>query len=141
MILMGDADAAYLIAPEARSHAGGYIYLGNRQSNHQLFNSAVLLIARIIKNIIASAAEAEVGALNINAREMVPLRTTLEELGHPQPSTALRTDNRTANGILNGTVKQRRSRAIDIRFYWLKDRAEQGQFRIFWAPGIVNLAD
>jgi len=29
MILMGDSDAAYLVAPKARSHADGYLYLGN----------------------------------------------------------------------------------------------------------------
>jgi hypothetical protein len=27
-----------------------------------------------------------------------------------------------------------------MRSYWLQDRAEQGQFRIFWAPGKINLA-
>ena len=34
-----------------------------------------------------------------------------------------------------------RSKAIDMRFYWLKDRAEQGQFDIKWVPGRYNLAD
>ena len=28
-----------------------------------------------------------------------------------------------------------------MRFYWLKDRAQQGQFRIYWAPGDENWAD
>jgi hypothetical protein len=28
-----------------------------------------------------------------------------------------------------------------MRFYWLQDRVEQGQFKIFWAPGKINLAD
>ena len=49
MILMGDSDAAYLVAAEACSRAGGYIYLGNKASTNDLFNGAVLLIARIIK--------------------------------------------------------------------------------------------
>eukprot|EP00536_Pseudo-nitzschia_multiseries_P009450 jgi/Psemu1/23220/gm1.23220_g len=53
----------------------------------------------------------------------------------------MKTDNNTAEGILNGTIKQKRSKAIDMRFYWLKDRAEQGQFNIFWEPGKHNLAD
>ena len=78
---------------------------------------------------MASAAEAEVGALFANAQLAAPLRVTLEELGHPQPATPMKTDNSAANGILNGTVKQQRSKAIDMRFCWLKDRAEQGQFK------------
>ena len=62
-------------------------------------------------------------------------------MGHPQPPTAMKTDNQTATGILNGTIKQRRSKAIDMRFYWLKDRQEQDQFDIKWVPGKYNLAD
>ena len=42
---------------------------------------------------------------------------------------------------MNGTIKQRRSKAIDMRFYWLKDRVTQKMFRVYWAPGKVNLAD
>ena len=34
-----------------------------------------------------------------------------------------------------------RSKAIDMRFCWLKDRAEQGQFEIHWAAGDENWAD
>ena len=53
----------------------------------------------------------------------------------------MKTDNTTANGVINGTAKQQMSTAIDMRFYWLKDRAEQGQFKIHWAPGDENWAD
>ena len=28
-----------------------------------------------------------------------------------------------------------------MQFYWLKDRAAQGQFEIYWEPGKNNLAD
>ena len=90
---------------------------------------------------MASAAEAEVGALLMNAQLAAPMRVTLEELGHPQPATPMKTDNSTANGILNGTIKQQRSKTIDVRFCWLKDRAEQGQFKICWAAGDENWAD
>ena len=62
-------------------------------------------------------------------------------MGHPQPPIAIYTDNSTAHGILNGTVTQNRSKAIDMRFYWLRDRVKQGQFKIIWAPGATNLAD
>jgi hypothetical protein len=61
-------------------------------------------------------------------------------MGHPQPVTPMQVDNSTANGILTGTVKQQRSRAMDMRFYWMKDRTQQGQFNVFWAPGRDNLA-
>ena len=141
MVIKNDSDAAYLVAPKARSRAGGYTYMGNNDENEQIINAPIMIIAKILKMVVASAAEAEIAALFLNAQEIVPLRMTCEELGHPQPPTPLRTDNSTANGILNGTVKQKRSKAIDMRFYWLKDRVTQRMFKVYWAPGKVNLAD
>eukprot|EP00957_Ditylum_brightwellii_P024004 1809984-Ditylum_brightwellii.AAC.2 len=36
-------------------------------------------------------------------------------MGHPQPPTLVMTDNSAAGGILNKTVKQKRTQAIDMR--------------------------
>ena len=46
-----------------------------------------------------------------------------------------------ANGITNGAAKQQQSKAAGMRLYWLKDRVEQGQFKIFWEPGDESWAD
>ena len=104
-------------------------------------NRPVYVLAKIIKSVMASAAEVEVGRLYLNVQDVYPMRTTLEELNHPQPATALRTDNSTADGIMTKTVKQKQCKATDKRFYWLQDRVKQGEFRVFWAPGKVNLAE
>jgi hypothetical protein len=90
---------------------------------------------------MSSAAEAEIGAVLINAKEGAVLRTTLEELGQKQPPTPLDTDNTTAKGYINGTIKQKCTKSMDMRFYWIKDRVKQGQFKIYWGPGFQNLAD
>ena len=46
------------------------------------------------------------------------MRVTLEELGHPQPATPMRTDNSTADGIRNKTVNQKQqSKSMDMQFY------------------------
>ena len=94
-----------------------------------------------MRNVLASATEAEVGALFHNAQDGCMLRTTLIEMGWPQPPTPIQTDNSCAEGIVNDTVKQRRSKAIDMRFYWVRDRVRQNQFRIHWKKGSDNLAD
>jgi hypothetical protein len=62
-------------------------------------------------------------------------------MGHKQPPTPVACDNSTAAGIMNRKVKQQRSKAMDMRFYWVQDRVDQKQFRIYWAPGRTNLAD
>jgi hypothetical protein len=54
------------------------------------------------------------------------LRTTLEELGYKQPPTPMEMDNTTATGYSNGTIKQKRTKAIDMRFYWIKYQVIQG---------------
>ena len=65
MILSVHSEAVYLVASNCRSPAGGLIFLGN--SNSLLVNSSIAVIAKIIKNVMASAAEAEVAALFPNA--------------------------------------------------------------------------
>jgi hypothetical protein len=85
MILSVDSDAAYQVAPISRSRASGYHYIGNLDG--ELFNGAIFILARIIKSVMQSAAEAECGGLYMNSKEAVPMRITLEELNHPQPAT------------------------------------------------------
>jgi hypothetical protein len=53
----------------------------------------------------------------------------------------METENTTATGYNNGTIKQKRTKAMDMRFYWIKDRVKQGQFNVYWGPGYQNLAD
>ena len=90
---------------------------------------------------MGSAAETEIAAAYVNGQEAVPIRTTLHELGHPQPATPLQVDNSTALSFANKTLKQERSKAIDMRFYWIQDRTCQGQFLVYWRPGLENIAD
>jgi hypothetical protein len=108
---------------------------------NKLTNGEILIISTVLKNVMSLAAEAEIGAVFINSKEGAVLRTTLEELGHPQPHTPLETDNPTATGYSNGTIKQKRTKAMDMHFYWIKDRVKQGQFNVYWGPGYRNLAD
>ena len=77
----------------------------------------------------------------MNAQEALPIRRCLIELGHPQPPTPLKTDNSTAQGFINGTIKQKRSKSFDMRFYWLIDQCKQGTFEVYWDAGKNNLAD
>jgi hypothetical protein len=47
----------------------------------------------------------------------------------------------TATGHTNGTITQKRTKSMDMRFYWIKDRVKQGQFNVYWGLGFQNLAD
>jgi hypothetical protein len=142
MILHIHSDASYLSENEAKSRAGGFFYMNsNNKNDKKLTNGAILIISKVLEHVMSSTAEAEIGAVFINAKEEAVLRTTLEELGHKQPPTPLETDNTTDTGYRNGTIKQKRTKAMDMRFYWIKDRVKQGQFKIYWGSGFQNLAD
>ena len=98
-------------------------------------------IAQIIKHVMSSAAEAELTALFITSKELLPLRQTLEEMDWPQPKTPVQTDNSTAVGVTNNTIVPKRTKSMDMSFHWLRCREAQGQFRFYWAKGTDNEGD
>ena len=69
------------------------------------------------------------------------MMTALAEMGHQQPPTPVATYNTAENSIVNGTEKQKISRAIDMRFYWVRDIIQQKHSHILWEEGNKNLAD
>ncbi len=65
MVLAGHSNASYLSETNARSQAGGQFFMSNNDALPPN-NGAVLTIAQIIKAVMSSVAEAEIGALYIN---------------------------------------------------------------------------
>jgi hypothetical protein len=141
MVLHIHSYASYLSVSNARSRLGGLFLLGNKSHRQETLNGSILNVSAVIKNVVASAAESEIGAYFHNAQSGAPLRVTLTGLGHTQPPTPLRTDNSTAYGILNETIKQKRSKAMYMQYHWLTDRVRKKQFHVYWRPGRENLAD
>ena len=139
MVLAAHSDASYLSESNARSRAGGHFFMSS-DSETPPNNGAVMTISQIIKAVLSSAAEAEVGALFINCREAVPARHVLEFLGHKQPPTPMQTDNTTALGVVNQNV-MKKLKAMDMKYHWLRCRISQEQFRHYWKDGKSNNAD
>jgi hypothetical protein len=104
-------------------------------------NGAILTMSTIIKAVMSPAAEAELGALFLNAKEAVFIRQILTEMSHPQPRTPIQTDNMTAEAVVNNRMQPKRLKSMDMRIHWLKCREAQEQFKIHWRPGKTNLAD
>jgi hypothetical protein len=137
------SDASYLSELKSKSRIGGYFYLGYKTNSRMrpLSNGPLLCQTTVLKHVVSSVAEAEFGALFVNAKEGTVTRTILSEMGHNQDATDLITENTTADGIINNIVQQKRSKAMDMQLYWVKDRVEQQQFNVGWAPGETNLGD
>jgi hypothetical protein len=127
MILNVHSEAYNLSTPKARSRAGGYFFLGSLPCDGDpiKLKGAIYVSCTILKLVAASAAEAELGALFLNAQEAKVFRLILTELGHPQPPTPIHIDNTTTVGIVNNTIKRQQSRLMEMRYFWLLDGETQ----------------
>ena len=148
MQLYIDSDAAYLVAPGAKSRIAGYFYCGNKlhQSTSTTItqpplNAPIHVECKTLKHVVSSAAEAETGGLFSNCHFAIGLKHILQALGHPQGPIPIKTDNQTASAFVNNTLKAKRSKTWDMRYFWLKDRVSQSEFFIYWDKGSNNHAD
>ena len=137
MILQLISDASYLCRPRARSVYGTYCYFGEPE----WINGPIACASKMISSVLSSVAEAELcGGFRI-AQDAVHYRRIANDLGYPQPATLLRMDNTVAIGLALGTINAKRSKAMDMRFFWIVDRIKKKQFIVEHIPGMWNLAD
>jgi hypothetical protein len=140
MILRMDSDASYNSETGARSRASYCAWLG-KKDDPTFTNGFIDVVSAIIPTVVSSASEAEYAALFITGKGGLPLRYTLNDIDCIQPPTIITTDNSVAKGISTGTCKVRRSKSIDMRYHWLRDRVALKDFDIVWHPGVDSLAD
>ena len=140
MILHMQSDGSHLSRSGARGVAGGIAYFGNAGSPTHI-NGAVHVHSCLLDVVVASVAECEYASLYMLARIGEWLRTIARALGYPQPPTVIFCDNACAVGIANDSVKLHRTKSIDVRFHWIRDRVRQGNFLVEWRKGASNLAD
>jgi hypothetical protein len=92
MILAVHSNAGYCNEQKSQSQAGGHFFLSNDNETPPN-NGAILTTATIIKAVMTLAAEAELGAICLNAKEAVYLWQIITKMGHPQPQTPIQTGN------------------------------------------------
>ena len=91
MCLWIDSESSFASIRNARSRVGGFFYLSSHPSkipknSDPPLNGPIYALCRIMKMVLSSAEEAEYGGIFINTKDGVPIRTTLQELGHKQPT-------------------------------------------------------
>ena len=104
-------------------------------------NGAVLNIAKIIRNVMTSAAGAEIRALYISIKLAIPSRRLLEEMGHKQPAAPTQTDNITALGFVTKNLNQKAIKSEDMNYLLVREKQDQGQFRYYRGSGKHNDGD
>ena len=139
MKLYIDSDAAYPVAPKAKSSIAGFYYLSN--TTNPKLNDPILVEYRLLKRGVTSAAESETAGLFYNTQTAVDIKNILMALGHQHTDVPIKTDNSTAASFVTDTLKQKRSKAWDVHYHWLSEQQKLGNFKIFWDKGIKNFAE
>ena len=106
MIMNIHSDASYLSEGRARSRTCGHFFMGwSPQDGEPIkLNGAFHVSTNVIRFVVASAAEAELGALYHNCQTGIIFRSILEDMGHIQPKTPIHCDNATAVGVSRITL-------------------------------------
>ncbi len=140
MKLVLHTDASYNSETRARSRAGLFAFLGDDASIDEL-NAPLLCTSSIVPTVVTAVSEAEYASACLGGKQAVPIRHTLHALGYHQGTTTLICDNSCATGLANDSVKQRRSKCIDVQYHWIRDQVGLKTFRVIWRKGSSNLAD
>ena len=140
MKLVCHSDGSYLSESEARSRAGGILFLGDCADN-EAPNAPICFLSVIIKTVVTSATATEYAAAFIVGQAAISIINTLTDLGYPQNETEFFCDNLCAVGIANNTFNLKRTKTIDMRYHWIRDQVKLRVFRITWKAGKFNLAD
>ena len=83
-------------------------------------NVAVANKAKIVKEVMSSAAEAELGEIFINCKESIPARQALDEMGHTKTLTPMQTDNTTAHVVVTNNINRKQLKSMDMRLHWIQ---------------------
>ena len=84
MQLHVDSDAAYLIAPKAKSRAAGYYHLSNKDTNNIKMNAPIHVECILLKHVVTSKVEAETAALFHKGQTAIGIKKILHALDHQQ---------------------------------------------------------
>ena len=86
MKLVCHSDDSYLSKSEARSRAGGILFLGDCTDN-EAPNAPISFISVIIPTVVASATESEYASAFLVGQAATSIIHTLTDLGYPQSET------------------------------------------------------
>jgi hypothetical protein len=133
--LVGYCDADWAGDLDTRRSTTAHVFL--------LTGACVSWASRLQPTVALSSAEAEYMALSTGVQEAIHLRSLLRDLGYEQRGpTAIHEDNQACIAMSsNPTVNHKRSKHIDIRYHFTRERVESGDLELRYVPTEHQLAD
>lgn len=119
---------------ETRRSTTGYVCMLN--------GAAVSVGSKLQATVALSSTEAEYMALCAATQDVVYMRRLLEELGVKQKgSTIIFEDNQGCIALAENPVHHQRTKHIDVRYHFIRERVESGEIKIVYVPTSEQVAD
>ena len=126
-------DSSFAPHGDAKSHTGLVIAL----DNGPIFASSTKQ-----KLVSKSSTEAELIALSDSLSQVIWSREFLIGQGYPIGQTKVNQDNKsTISMIKNGKGSSKRTRHVNIRYFWVKERVDKGEVEISYLQTADMVAD
>ena len=131
--VIGFIDASYGVHADGKSHTGTAITLG----------SGVVFAKSTKQKVVSkSSTEAELIGLSDSASQVIWTREFLMGQGYQLDAATIFQDNMSTIAMVKrGHSSSERSRHINIRYFFVKDRVDQGDIKIEYRPTGEMLAD
>ena len=116
-------DASYGVHADARSHTGSCVVIGDSGAVH----------CRSTKQSIVtkSSTEAELVGLSDSANQAIHIRRFLKAQGYTMGAITIFQDNQSCMALIErGRSGAERTRHIDIRYFWVKERIDRGEVKV-----------
>jgi hypothetical protein len=131
--LMAYTDSDWASDPDTRRSITGYHYM--------LADGIFCWLSRAQKTVALSSTKAEYMAMSDCSRQGVWIKSLLSELGIDLKSIPICGDNQGSIFIASNPVQERRTKHIDIRYHFIRERVEEGIVEVFFVDGNDNPAD
>ena len=133
MVLVSYVDVSYGVHADAKSHTGGLLSLGG---------GAFATKSTKQKLVAKSSTEGELIGVSDYSGEIIEARNFLICQGYPMGEAILYQDNMSTIAMIkNGRPTSDRSRHVNIRFFYIKDRVDAGEIKIQYMPTADMIAD
>ena len=116
-------DAAYCVHSNGKSHTGACVVVGEVGAVHCKSEKQ--------KIVSKSSTEAELVALSDSCNQGLHVRRFLEEQGCEMGAVTVYQDNMSCIAMVaRGRSAAEKTRHIDIRYFWVKERVDEGEVKI-----------
>ena len=116
-------DASYGVHSDGRSHTGSCVVIGDVGAVH-CRSSKQLIVTK-------SSTEAELVGLSDSANQSIFIRTFLIAQGYKMKPVIIYQDNQSCMALVErGRSGAERTRHIQIRYFWVKERVDTGEVRV-----------